>query len=134
MVEIARKNVPEAEFIELDMIKLIFPDNSFVGIISLYAIFHVSREKHEQLFHNFHRMLNMGGILFFCIDYNEWEGSDEYFGSKIFWSSHGAEKTIMLLEKTGFEIIYNALLERGGEEHYWIIAKKVESTIKEKDS
>ena len=126
MLEIAKKNVPEAEFIEADMTKLTFSDNSFVGIISLYAVFHVSREKHEKLFQDLHRMLKAGGILFFCTSYNEWEGTDYYYDAKIFWSNYSSEKTIQLVKQAGFEIVYDALLERGGEEHYWIFAKKIE--------
>ncbi len=124
MLKIAKETVPKAEFIEADMTKLTFPDNLFDGIVSLYAIFHVSREKHEQLFRDFHRMLKAGGILFFCINYNESEESADFLGAEIFWSSYGSEKTIQLVEQAGFEIIFEALLERGGEEHYWIFAKK----------
>ncbi|MFW9852876.1 MAG: class I SAM-dependent methyltransferase [Candidatus Thorarchaeota archaeon] len=134
MLEIAKKNVPEAEFIEADMTKLTFPDNSFDGIVSLYAIFHVSREKHEKLFQDLHRMLKTGGILFFCTNYNESEETDDYLGAEIFWSSYSSEKTLQMLEQIGFEIIYDALLERGEEEHYWIFAKKIDTTRKDKDS
>jgi ubiquinone/menaquinone biosynthesis C-methylase UbiE len=125
MLEIAKKNVPEAEFIEADMTKLTFPDNSFDGIVSLYAIFHVSREKHKTLFQDLHRMLKKKGILFFCTNYNESEETDDYLGAEIFWSSYSSEKTIKLVKQAGFEIIYDELLERGEEEHYWIFAKKI---------
>ncbi len=124
MLELAKKSVPEAEFIEADMTKLTFADDSLEGIVSLYAIFHISRDKHEKLFRNFHRMLKKGGILLFCIGHKEWEGSDNYLGAEIFWSNYSSEKTLQLVQQAGFEIIYDELLERGEEEHYWIIAKK----------
>lgn len=134
MLEIAEKKVPKAEFIEADMTKLTFPDNSFDGIISLYAVFHVTREKHERLFQDFNRMLKTNGILLFCTSYNEWEGTDDYYDAKIFWSNYSSGKTIQLVKQAGFEIIYDALLERGGEEHYWIFAKKNDTAKKDKDS
>ena len=124
MLKLARKNVPDVGFIEMDMSKLTFNEKSFDGIVSLYAIFHISREKHEQLFRDFYRILKHGGILFFSIGSEEDEGADEYYGAEIFWSNYSAEKTLSLVKEAGFEIISDEVLERGGEKHYWIFARK----------
>src|SRR5687768_17446297 len=51
-VELAKKNVPEGTFICADMTQLDFPENSFDGICSYYAIIHVPREEHEGLLKN----------------------------------------------------------------------------------
>ena len=56
-IELAKKNVPNATFICQDMTKLDFPDNTFDGICSYYAIIHVPREEHEALLINFYRRL-----------------------------------------------------------------------------
>jgi ubiquinone/menaquinone biosynthesis C-methylase UbiE len=124
MLEIARTQVPEAELIEGDMTQLTFPDASFDGVVSLYAIFHVPREKHELIFQNFHRILRPGGILFFCTGPDEWEGTDDYHGTTMFWSHFSAEKSLELVKKTGFSVISDEILERGGETQYWVFAKK----------
>ena len=124
MLEIARKEVPEAEFIECDMTKIAFPEDSFDGIVSLYAIFHVPKEKHKLLFRKFHEIMKHRGILFFCVGSEEWEGSDDYLGTRIFWSNFSPEKTKHLVEEENFEIIYDEILERGGEKQYWIFARK----------
>ena len=41
MLSLARKNVPSAKFIKMDMNELKFNENMFDGIISVYALFHV---------------------------------------------------------------------------------------------
>ena len=126
MLKLAKKRIPEVEFIEMDMTKFSFPDDSFNGIVSLYAIFHISKEKHASLFQSFYKILKPGGVLFFSIGTYEWEGTEEYYGAKIFWSNYSPEKTLSLVKNAGFEIILEEFLERGGEKHYWIFARKKE--------
>src|SRR5438552_477120 len=48
-IELARKNIPNAKFICEDMTKLDFPDDTFDGICSYYAIIHIPREEHQAL-------------------------------------------------------------------------------------
>ncbi|MFX1563848.1 MAG: class I SAM-dependent methyltransferase, partial [Promethearchaeota archaeon] len=52
MLKLAHQQVPEAEFLEGDMTQLMFPDESFEGVISTYAIIHVPKEKHTLIFQN----------------------------------------------------------------------------------
>ena len=112
MLEIARKQVPEAKFIEGDMTKFSLPDESFHGIVSLYAIIHVPREKHEQVFQNFYRLLRPNGILFLCT------------GPVRARAHPSPEKSLSWLRNAGFEIIRDEILVRGGEKQYWIFARK----------
>jgi len=49
MLKMARKNVPDAEFIQKDMTQLDFDDNTFDGIISVYALFHVPKQEHKKI-------------------------------------------------------------------------------------
>jgi 2-polyprenyl-3-methyl-5-hydroxy-6-metoxy-1,4-benzoquinol methylase len=52
-IELARKNVPNANFMCEDLTKLYFPEGTFDGICSYYAIIHIPREEHESLLMNF---------------------------------------------------------------------------------
>ena len=61
-IELAKKQVPQANFICQDMTKLDFPENSFDGICSYYAIIHIPREEHRSLLANFYRMLKPNGF------------------------------------------------------------------------
>src|SRR5688572_30678546 len=66
-IELAKKNVPNATFVCQDMTKLDFPDNTFDGICSYYAIIHIPREEHQPLLVNFHRMLKPDGLALLCL-------------------------------------------------------------------
>ncbi|KXA91053.1 hypothetical protein AKJ63_01965, partial [candidate division MSBL1 archaeon SCGC-AAA259D18] len=48
-VKQARRNVPEAEFKQVDFSEVEFVENSFDAIVSFYAIFHIPRERHPDL-------------------------------------------------------------------------------------
>jgi ubiquinone/menaquinone biosynthesis C-methylase UbiE len=123
MLKLARKNVPKAAFIKKDMSKLDFAVNSFDGLTAFYSIIHVPREKHFSLFESFHRILKPEGIMLVCVGADEWEATDEYLGTTMYWSQYGPEKSLHLVKNTGFKIISDQILIRGGEKHYWIMAK-----------
>jgi hypothetical protein len=46
-----------------------------------------------------------------------------YYGTEMFWSHYSPKKSLQLLKKAGFDIISDKVLVRGGEKHYWIIAR-----------
>src|SRR3989344_9006536 len=56
MLELARKNVPKAKFIKMDITKMKFKKNSFDGTVSFYAIIHIPRIYHENIYKKLHRM------------------------------------------------------------------------------
>ncbi len=124
MINLARQHVPGAEFLEGDMTQLTFPANSFDGVVSTYAIIHVPKEKHATIYQNFYRVLKPGGILFFSTGPDAWEAIEDYMGTPMFWSHPRKETSLALVKQAGFEIIRDEVLERGGETHYWIFARK----------
>jgi ubiquinone/menaquinone biosynthesis C-methylase UbiE len=124
MLKMARKNVPDAEFIHKDMIELDFEDNTFDGIISVYALFHVPKQEHKQIFQNFYRILKPGGKMLINTGISESEGVSSFFGVPMFWSNNNPDKTLKFVTESGFSILFEGILQRGGEYQYWIIAKK----------
>ncbi len=123
MLGLARKRVPKARFINKNMLKLGFKDNSFDGLTAFYSIIHVPRERHVSLFRSFHRILKPKGIMLICLGSDEWEAVDEYYGTEMFWSYYGPERSLRLVKDAGFRIIYDRNLTRRGERHYWILAE-----------
>jgi ubiquinone/menaquinone biosynthesis C-methylase UbiE len=123
MLELARKNVPKAMFIKKDMNKLDLAENSFDGLVAFYSIIHVPREKHSSLFESFHRILKPEGVMLVCMGPDEWEATDEYMGTTMFWSQYSPETSLCLVKNVGFQIVYDQILVRGGEKHYWILAR-----------
>jgi ubiquinone/menaquinone biosynthesis C-methylase UbiE len=123
MLRLARKNVPQATFIKKDVTRLDFADDSFDGLTAFYSIIHVPREKHSLLFKSFNRILKPNGIMLVCMGPDEWEATEDYYGTKMFWSQYSAEKSLQLVKDAGFEVIFDKILERGKERHYWILGR-----------
>ena len=132
MLDLAKHRVPEATFEIGDMTTLQYEDDSFDGVVSTYAVFHVPRMKHFALFQDFRRILKTGGVLLFSIG-NHPEGSDsvwewDEFQSVLMYSSYyGPEKSIELLKSTDFEIVFTRKVEivfaGNPETHFWILAR-----------
>ncbi|TFG09114.1 MAG: class I SAM-dependent methyltransferase [Promethearchaeota archaeon] len=123
MIEMARKNVPQAKFINMDMNDIDFPDNTFDGIISVFALFHVPKNNHFSIFKRFHSLLKPNGILLINTGISESEGISNFFGVPMFWSNYEPEKTLNYVKEAGFSIIFEGILQRGGELQYWIFAR-----------
>lgn len=127
MLSLARLNVPSAEFIKMDMNELKFEENTYDGIISVYTLFHVPRNNHIQIFKKFFEILKPGGILLINTGISESEGKSHFFDVPMFWSNYNPKTTLELVKKAGFSIIFEGVLERGGEYQYWIFGKKIKS-------
>ncbi|MCW4051863.1 MAG: class I SAM-dependent methyltransferase [Candidatus Bathyarchaeota archaeon] len=130
MLKMAKKNVPEVAFIKEDLTNLGFRDNSFDGLVALYSIIHVPREMHTSLYQSFHRILKPDGLMLICIGSDEWEGEDEYFGARMFWSEYNHEEAVQIVKNAGIQIISGKHLAIGGERHYWIIARNKKSNLR----
>jgi ubiquinone/menaquinone biosynthesis C-methylase UbiE len=124
MVETAHKNVPGATFRQMDMTELDFPPESFDGLISTYAIFHVPREMHAGIFRSFHTILKPQGVMLVSVASCAWEEFADYMGVDMFWSHYDPDKSQSLITAAGFEIEFGRDVETGGEKHHWVLARK----------
>ena len=124
MIELANENVPEATFYQKNILTLDFPDNTFDGIICVYTLWHIPRTNHPNIIQNFHRMLKENGILVLNTGIYESEGMSNFFGEPMLWSTNDPKKTLAVVIDSGFEIIFEGILNLGGERQYWIFAKK----------
>jgi 2-polyprenyl-3-methyl-5-hydroxy-6-metoxy-1,4-benzoquinol methylase len=127
MLNLARKNVPDAKFLKMDMNELIFEKNTFDGIVSVFTLFHVEKKNHFDIFRKFFEILKPEGILFINTGISESEGKSYFFGVPMFWSNYNPKTTLDLVKKAGFSILFEGILERGGEYQYWIFGKKIKS-------
>jgi SAM-dependent methyltransferase len=132
-LELARRNVPGAEFIEGDITDVEFADSTFDGVAAFYAISHVPREEHRQLFTDVFRWLVPGGLFLATLgasDAPDWTG--EWLGEPMFFSSHDADVNRQLLESAGFELLLDEVLETsepgGNVSFLWVIAQKAPLT------
>src|SRR5690349_6184074 len=128
-IRLAKKNVPSAEFLCEDMTKLNFPENSFDGITSYYAIIHIPREEHQPLLVNFHRMLKPGGLALFCLGAEHLmdDVEEDYLGTRMYWSHYDSETYLRMLKECGFSVIWfrrvtDATCEGAG--HLFVLVRK----------
>jgi len=128
-IGLAKKNVPNAKFLCEDMTKLNFPENSFDGITSYYAIIHIPREEHQPLLAKFHRMLKPGGLALLCLGAeNLIEDVDEnYLGTRMYWSHYDTETYLEMLHDCRFSLIWSkyivdASCEAAG--HLFVLVQK----------
>ena len=111
--------------IKMDIHQIPFEENTFDAIVSVYALFHVPKKNHIEIFKKFFEILNPGGILMINTGIRESEGISNFFGVPMLWSNHNPKTTLELVRKAGFSIIFECILERGGEYQYWIYGKKL---------
>ena len=111
-ISLARKNVPEATFICRDMTKLDFPENTFDGICSYYAIIHIPREEHQPLLVNFYKMLKPEGLALLCLGAENLvdDIEEDYLGTRMYWSHYDSETYLKMLKDCGFSIIWSKRL------------------------
>lgn len=124
MVETARRNVPKANFQQMDMTRLNLPPASFDGVISTYAIIHIPRELHAGIFRSFHSILKPGGVMLVSVASWAWEEFADYMGVDMFWSHYDPDKSQSLITTAGFDIEFARDVEAGGEKHHWVLAHK----------
>src|SRR5262249_4084173 len=62
MLEIAKKEVPEAKLIHSDMVEIEFADK-FAAAIAWDSVFHVERKHHSAIYHKLADSLELGGRL-----------------------------------------------------------------------
>ena len=127
-VQLAKENVPNATFICQDMTNLGFPDASFDGICSFYAIIHIPREEHRGLLENFHRILKPGGIALLCLGAESLKDDieEDFHGERMYWSHFDAATYESILTDSGFAIIFSKTItdETYGGAHQFILAQK----------
>ena len=125
MLKLAKKNVPEAKFVKMDMTKLKFKSNSFDGAVSFYAIIHVPRKRHSRIYKSLHKILNPNGVMLLnASGTRDWEESvEDYMGAPMFWSFYSPKKTLRMIRKEGFGIIWSRVLRLGNESQFWVLAK-----------
>ncbi|NPE09516.1 MAG: class I SAM-dependent methyltransferase [Asgard group archaeon] len=131
-IDLAKKNVPKAQFFVKDMTELDYPENFFDGILAYYSIIHVPRKEHHGLFKNFYRMLKPNGVALMCLhatDDPEYI-NDDFFGAKMYWSGFDKDTNLKLLRDIGFQIIWSEIVADSlGEEgkHLFVLLRKLRS-------
>jgi ubiquinone/menaquinone biosynthesis C-methylase UbiE len=128
-IELAGKNVPAATFICADITKLDFPENSFDGICSYYAIIHIPREEHDSLLKDFYRFLKPNGLALLCLGAEHLidDIDENYLGTRMYWSHYDTDTYLKMLIECGFSPVWSKFVGDGsceGAGHLFVLVEK----------
>jgi SAM-dependent methyltransferase len=120
----ARKNVPDAQYIQADFTNF-DPERQFDGLICMFALFHIPREEHADTLTKFHDILESGAPLLITMGTEDVERmTADYDGADMAWSFYDADTNKELIDDAGFEIVRTELIpdDRDGHKHLWVLA------------
>ena len=128
-IKLAKKNVPKAKFVRKDLTKLHFPENTFDGICSYYAIIHIPRDEHLELLADFHHMLKVGGVALLCLGAQHLvdDIEENFLGARMYWSHFDANTYVIMLKEIGFSIIWAKYVKDAtceGAGHLFVLVQK----------
>ncbi len=110
-IELARGNVPAANFIQGDVTTLDFAPASFDAAVASYSLFHIPRAEHAGLFRSIARWLRPDGILLanFGVGNQEVDYDEDWLGAPQFWSSFDADGERASLTAAGFRLVLDSI-------------------------
>ena len=122
----ARKHVPEAHFFQGDFFDVEPEKGKFDAVVSFYAIFHLPREEHSDLFEHINDLLREDGAILVTVGAGEMDEhkEEEWADSEMVWSSYSQEKNLELIEDAGFNVVETYEEETEDEHHLWVLAEK----------
>ena len=126
-IELARRNVPGATFIQADMTSVEFAAACFGAVTAFYSITHIPRDLHSRLFLAIANWLQPGGILLASLGAEaaaDWTG--EWLGAEMFFSQHDAATNVRLIQQTGMVVERAEIVAQDDEDvkFLWVIARK----------
>jgi cyclopropane fatty-acyl-phospholipid synthase-like methyltransferase len=128
-VRAARRNVPGTTVIHGDALQVSFAEGSFEGVVALYAVSHIPRAEHAQLFQRVYRWLVPGGLFLATLgatDAPDWTG--DWLGVPMFFSAHDATTNRSLLREAGFDLLLDEIRQTdepdGAVSFLWVIARR----------
>ena len=129
-LEIARRDVPKAKFIKMDLLKLEFPKDYFDGIFACAVVVHITKINVLKALSNLYKVLKPEGVFFIYAKLGEGTTykADKLSSYKRLMVLYGEKELREFVEKAGFKIIYFKVCpdEAGRKDIKWIriIAKK----------
>jgi cyclopropane fatty-acyl-phospholipid synthase-like methyltransferase len=133
-VELARRLVPDAEFVAADATSLEQPAESLDAVVSLFMLGHVPREEQGPLLHRIAGWLRPGGFLLATMATSGTEAVDpDWLGAPMYFASHTPEENRALVHAAGLEILRDRIIPHhepghGDVSFMWLLARKPETT------
>lgn len=128
-IKMARRNVPEATFIEADMCQVAFTPGSFDAVGAFYSITHIPTHRQERLIASIAEWLKPGGAFiasFASGEAGEWTG--EWLGATMFFGHSGQEAFFRYLAQAGLEVCHSAVEQQDNEEASFLWVEAIKTT------
>lgn len=128
-LEMARRNVPSAAFIQADMTSLSFDPASFDAVVAFYSLTHVPRDEQVELLGRVRRWLRPGGLFLATMGADDEPGDVEadWLGVDMYFSHFGAKANRRLVERAGFVIDRAEIAVEPEDRHdarfLWVVAR-----------
>ena len=105
-IALARGKLPEATFIEADIVSVQFPPGSYDAVVSFYAFDAIPRHEWAPLLKRIWEWLRPGGHLLLAVEDADEKGKfGTWLGVRSYFSSFDAQTTRRLVAAQGFEIV-----------------------------
>ena len=103
-LELATDGGVAARLAQGDMVSLPVATDSVDGITAYFAVFHVDRDRHEEVYEEFARVLRPGGWVLATLPGGRYETVRRgWMGGEMFFSTPGREATLSRLRAAGFD-------------------------------
>lgn len=100
----ARKQVPEATFLSMDMRNLTFPNDSFDGIWCAAVLHHIAKTEAPSTLAGWARVLAPQGILYISVKHGTEEGYEQS-DMKRYFAHYEPEELSKLVTEAGFKVL-----------------------------
>jgi len=119
LLKIARETAPKAQFFEMDILYLSYPDQTFDGIWAASSILHLPKKEVPRCLKEAYNVLKPEGALYVCVKKGDGEKlePDLRYGPKIsrHYSYFQPDELQGMLEQAGFSVLEKKLLKPESE-------------------
>ncbi|WP_257299974.1 class I SAM-dependent methyltransferase [Haloarchaeobius sp. FL176] len=127
-LQLAGERVPAVERVQGDMTALPLADDSVAGVVAYYAVFHVDRTRHGEVYQEFARATKSGGRLLTNVSQRPMDGTRSNWlrdGVDMYWSAPGRARTLSLLDDAGFDVAWERTVTDGlGESVTFVMCER----------
>ena len=116
-IELARRNVPSATFMQADLTTLERPAASVDAVVAFYVLTHVPRDEHAPLLGRIRSWLRPGGVFLASLGVEDDPGGIEadWLGVDMYFSHFSARVNRRLIEEAGFDLEWSEVLAEPGD-------------------
>jgi len=129
-VELARRNVPAATFLQADMTALAFEPESFDAVVAFYSLTHVPRDDVPPLLSRIRDWLRPGGMFLASFGVEDDPGTieEDWLGVDMYFSHFSAKKNRRLVAEAGLVVDSAEVLvepeDRCDARFLWVVAHR----------